>query len=231
MLARRSVANNTSAGAARHMTLLVAARQPSPGGSGLLRRVMGRGSWPLAGAVGWLGGLTALTLAVGGCGGQSAVALPHKATGPAPAAASPATLAGGPVSVHDQVIAAYMGYWQALGQALDTRDAGRARAILARFVAPALIPSLIGGFEADWARGEIQYGGPVPHILGVQVTGDRAAVHDCADFSNAGAQSASTGQVIGSLGNPRVNMISTLVLTRGRWLVSDQVPVVLSCVP
>jgi len=26
-------------------------------------------------------------------------------------------------------------------------------------------------------------------------------------------------------------MISTLVLARGRWLVSDQVPVVLSCVP
>ena len=212
------------------MTLLVAARQPSPGGSGLLRRVAGRGSWPLASAVGWLGGLTALTLAVGGCGGQSAVALPHKATGPAPAAASPATLAGGPVSVHDQVVAAYTGYWQALGQALDTRDAARARVILAQYVVPALIPSLVSGFETDWARGEIQYGGPVPHILSVQVAGGRAAVHDCADFSNAGAQSASTGQVIGSLGSPRVNMISTLVLSRGRWLVSDQVPVVLSCV-
>jgi hypothetical protein len=213
------------------MTMLVAARQPSPGASGLSRRVVSRCGWPFSGAVGWLGGLTALTLAVGGCGGQSAVALPHKATGPAPAAASPATLAGGPVSVHDQVAAAYAGYWQALGQALDTRDAARARAILARHVVPALIPSLISGFETDWARGEIQYGGPVPHILSVQVTGGRAAVHDCADFSNAGAQSASTGQVIGSLGSSRVNMISTLVLSRGRWLVSDQVPVVLSCAP
>ena len=213
------------------MTLLVAARQPSPGASGLPRLVVSRGRWPLASAVGWLGGLTALTLAVGGCGGQPAVALPHKATGPAPAAASPATLAGGPVTVHDRVVAAYLGYWQALGQALDTRDAPRARVILARYVTPVLIPSLISGFKTDWARGEIQYGGPVPHILSVQVTGDRAAVHDCADFSNAGAQSASTGQVTGGLGNPRVNMISTLVLARGRWLVSDQVPVVLSCVP
>ena len=213
------------------MTLLVAARQPSPGASGLSRRVVSRSGWPFPGTVGWLGGLTALTLAVGGCGGQSAVALPHKTTGPAPAAASPATLAGGPATVHDEVVAAYTGYWHALGQALDTRDAARARAILARYVTPALIPSLISGFETDWARGEIQYGAPVPHILSVQVTGSRAAVHDCADFSNAGARSASTGQVIGSLGNPRVNMISTLVLARGRWLVSDQVPVVLSCVP
>jgi hypothetical protein len=213
------------------MTLLVAARQPCPGAPGLSRRVVSRSGWPFPSAVGWLGGLTALTLAVGGCGGQSAVTLPHKATAPAPAAASPATLAGGPVSAHDQVVAAYTGYWQALGQALDTQDAARARAILARYVVPALIPSLISGFETDWARGEIQYGGPVPHITSVRVTGGRAAVHDCADFSNAGAQSASTGQVIGSLGNPRVNMISTLVLSRGRWLVSDQVPVVLSCVP
>ena len=213
------------------MTLLVAARQPSPGASGLPRLVVSRGRWPLASAVGWLGGLTALTLAVGGCGGQPGVALPHKATAPAPASASSATLAGGPVSAHDRVVAAYLGYWQALGQALDTRDAPRARVILARYVTPVLIPSLISGFKTDWARGEIQYGGPVPHILSVQVTGDRAAVHDCADFSNAGAQSASTGQVTGGLGNPRVNMISTLVLTRGRWLVSDQVPVVLSCVP
>jgi hypothetical protein len=213
------------------MTLLVAARQPSPGASGLYRRVASRRGWPFLGGVGWLGGLTALTLAVVGCGGQPAVALPHKAAGPAQAPASPAALAGGPVSVHDQVVAAYTGYWQALGQALDTRDAARARAILAPYATPALIPSLISGFETDWVRDEIQYGSPVPHILSVRVAGRRAAVHDCADFSNAGVQSVSTGQVIGSLGNPRVNMISTLVLANGRWLVSDQVPVVLSCVP
>ena len=40
-----------------------------------------------------------------------------------------------------------------------------------------------------------------------------------------------TGQVVGSLGNPRVNLISTLVLWHGRWLISNQLPVVLSCAP
>jgi hypothetical protein len=39
------------------------------------------------------------------------------------------------------------------------------------------------------------------------------------------------GAVIGSLGNSRVNIISTLLRTRGRWLVSNQVAVVSPCVP
>jgi hypothetical protein len=175
----------------------------------------------------WLVGLAALVLAVAGCGGQPSVALPGKA---APVA-SPAAVAGAPQTPQDQVVAAYDGYWQALGQALDAQNAANARTILAPYTVSALIPSLISGFQTDWARGEIQYGSPVPHILSVQIKGNRANVHDCADFSNAGVRSASTGQLIGSLGNSRVNMISTLVLTGGRWLLSNQVPVVLSCVP
>jgi hypothetical protein len=201
-----------------------AAHHPLPAAHVLRRRVAKRCAKPVC-----LGLLAALTLAVTGCGGQqSPVALPHKSAGPA---AVPAELADPSLSPRQQVVAAYTGYWQALGQALDTRNAGRARAILALYAAPASIPSLISGFETDWARGEIQYGGPVSHILSVQMTSGRAAVHDCADFSRAGVQSARTGQVIGSLGNSRVNMISTLVRAHGRWLVSNQVPVVSPCVP
>jgi hypothetical protein len=219
------------------MTLLDAARPPLPGAFVLSRRVADRRDRrALAARPGgagrhrrarWLGGIAALTLAVAGCGGQASVALPRKDA----AQAGPAAVAGAAQTPQDQVIAAYTGYWQALGQALDSQNAANARSILASYAAPAMIPSLISGFETDWARGEIQYGGPVPHILSVQIAGDRANVHDCADFSNAGVQSASTGQVIGSLGDSRVNMISTLVFAHGRWLVSNQVPVVLSCVP
>jgi hypothetical protein len=225
------------------MTLLVAARPPLRGAFALSRRVadqsdrrvsfawLGRARRPsvpgrLVGA-GRLGVLAALVLAVAGCGGPANVALPGKA---APEA-SPAAAAGAPQTPQDQVVAAYNGYWQALGQALDAQNAANARAILAPYAASALIPSLISGFQSDWARGEVQYGSPVPHILSVRITGGRANVHDCADFSNAGVRSASTGQVIGGLGDSRVNMISTLVLSDGRWLVSNQVPVVLSCVP
>lgn len=170
--------------------------------------------------------VAALSVAgLAGCGGQAAVALPRKTGLPA----VPAVAGGQQSASRDQVVTAYTGYWQALGQALDARSATRARAILAPFASQALIPSLVSGLQTDWSRGEIQYGGPVPHILSVQITGSRAAVHDCADFSHAGVQLAATGQVVGSLGNPRVNMISVLVLTGGRWLLTSQAPVVAPC--
>ena len=201
-----------------------AAHHPLPAAHGLRRRVAKRCLKPVCPGL-----LVTLALAVTGCGGQQApVALPHKSAGPA---ALRADLADPSLSPRQQIVAAYTGYWQALGQALDTRSAARARVILALYADPANIPSLISGFQTDWARDEIQYGGPVSHILSVQIIGGHAAVHDCADFSHAGVQSARTGQVIGSLGNSRVNMISTLVRARGRWLVSNQVPVVAPCVP
>jgi hypothetical protein len=206
----------------------IAARLPLLGAFGLRRCVAGRCGWParLSLIAALLPG-AGLLLAVAGCGGQAPVALPQKSAG----AAVPVALAAPPQSAQQQVIAAYNGYWQALGQALDTQNAAKASAILASRMTAANIPSLIQGFETDWARGEVQYGAPVPHILSVRISGNHAAVHDCADFSRAGVQNARTGQVVGSLGSSRVNMISTLVRTHGRWLVSNQVPVVSSCVP
>ena len=214
------------------MHLLGAASHPLLGASGLPRRVANRCAGPACPAwatrAAYATGMAALMLAASGCGGQASVALPHKA---APPTGIPVAVTGPPQTVREQVIAAYTGYWQALGQALDTQNAGRARAILAQYVPAVSIPSLISSFEADWAQGEVQYGSPVPHIISVHIAGGQAAVHDCADFSNAGVQDARTGQVVGSLGNPHVNLISTLVLTHGKWLVTNQVPVVLSCVP
>jgi len=204
------------------MSLLDAASNPLPAASGLPRRVAN-----LCASAACVTLTAGLVLAVAGCGGQPSVALPRKSA----ALAVPAAAPGRPLTVREQVIAAYTGYWQALGQALDTQNAGRARAILAGYVSAASIGSLISSFEADWAQGEIQYGSPVSHIISVHITGSQAAVHDCADFSNAGVQDARTGQVVGGLGNPHVNLISTLVLTHGKWLVTNQVPVVLSCVP
>jgi hypothetical protein len=204
------------------MSLIGAASSPLRAAPGQPRRVANRCAARACAA--WMAGSV---LAVAGCGGQASVALPHRSAAPA----VPAAMTDPPLTVRQQVIAAYTGYWQALGQALDTQNAARARAILAQYVPGASIPSLISSFEADWAQGEIQYGTPVPHIMGVRITGGHAAVHDCADLSNAGVQDASTGQVVGSLGNPHVNLISTLVLTHGRWLVSNQIPVELSCAP
>jgi hypothetical protein len=206
----------------------IAARLPLLGAFGLRRGVSGRCGRPacLLLIAALLPG-AGLLLAVAGCGSQTPVALPHKSA----STVAPVALAAPPQSAQQQVIAAYNGYWQALGQALDTQNAAKAGVILASHVAAANIPSLIRGFETDWARGEVQYGAPVPHILSVRISGNHAAVHDCADFSRAGVQNARTGQLVGSLGSSRVNMISTLVRSHGRWLVSNQVPVVSSCVP
>ena len=212
------------------MTPAFAARHPLQGAFGLSRRVAKRWERPAyLGGLATASGLATLALAIAGCGGQAPVALPAKSAGPAGAPVVAAT--NPPMTTSQRVVAAYTGYWQALGQALDTRNAASARAVLAQYTTAASIPALISGFKTDWAHGEIQYGSPAPHILSVRVTGDHATVHDCADFSNAGVQSASTGQVIGSLGSSRVNMISTLVRTHGRWLVSNQVPVVSTCNP
>jgi hypothetical protein len=153
--------------------------------------------------------------------------LPHKTGLPA----VPAAPASQPLTTRGQVVAAYTGYWQALGQALDARNAARADAILAQYASPALVSSTVSGYQSLWARNEIQYGVPVPHILAVQVTGTSASVHDCADFSHAGLQDAATGQVVGSLGSPHVNMTSTLVLAGSRWLLASQIPVEAACEP
>ena len=194
----------------------IAARLPLLGAFGLRRRVVGRCGRPACLAL-----ITALVpgaglaLAVAGCGGQGPVSLPHKSSG----AAVPVALTAPPQTPQQQVLAAYNGYWQALGQALDTQNAAKAGVILESHATAASISSLIRGFETDWARGEVQYGAPVPHVLSVRITGNHAAVHDCADFSHAGVQNARTGQMVGSAGSSRVNMISTLVRTDRKSVV------------
>jgi hypothetical protein len=203
------------------MSLLVSASSPLQGAFAPRRPGRAAGS-ALACAL-----ILGTATGIAGCGSQGSVALPSKTGLPA----VPAATASQPTTTQDQVTAAYTGYWQALGQALDARNSAQAQSILAPYAAPAMISSLVSGFETDWARGEIQYGSPVLHIQSVQVTGGRASVHDCADFSQTGVQDASTGQLVGNLGSPRVNMISVLVLTGSRWLLTEQVPVVAACTP
>jgi hypothetical protein len=130
----------------------------------------------------------------------------------------------------DQVVAAYEGYWRATSAALASRDPGKAGAILAGYVPGSAIPELVGGLKAIWRRDEIGYGSPVFHILGVRITGHRtAAVHDCVDLSHTGFQNQQTGQIVGGFGQSHDFMITTLVRTHGRWLVTGAIPVVQSC--
>jgi len=128
------------------------------------------------------------------------------------------------------VIAAYKGYWRATNEALASRDAARASAIIARYVPASSAPALVRGFRAIWRRGETGYGSPVFHIIGVTIAGrGQAAVHDCVDLSRTGFANELTGEVVGGRGSSHDLMITTLSLEHGRWLVTGAIPVGQTC--
>jgi len=160
------------------------------------------------------------------CGRQHPVARPPPPAGPASApAASPPT-------ARDQVISAYISYWQASGQAIDAGRPSRARAILAPYVTADSLPSMIAVLQQDWQQHAVAYGNPVLHIRSVVIRQGTATVHDCIDLSHAGLRNARTGRVFPrSFGSPRANYYASLVRDGGHWLVSNVVPVVASCDP
>lgn len=179
--------------------------------------------WVARFAAVWVAGLAAVLT---GCGTQAAgVALPIKPRYIQPAGANAVTRAE-----RDQVVAAYEGYWRATNAALASRDPAKAGAIMAGYIPGSAIPALVRGLNAIWRRDEIGYGRPFFHILSVKITGQgTAAVHDCLDLSHTGFQNQQTGQVVGGFGQSRDFMITTLVRTHGRWLVTGAIPVVQSC--
>ena len=178
------------------------------------------------------GGLLAACLSAGlvavltGCGTRAAnVALPDKPRDVQVAGAKAAR-----PSARDLVIAVYEGYWRATSKALASRDASKARAIMAGYVPASAIPALVKGLKAIWLRNEIGYGSPVFHILSVKLTGrGTAAVRDCVDLSHIGLANRQTGQVVGGFGQSHDFLVTTLALGHGRWLVTGAIPVVQTC--
>ncbi|HET9893572.1 MAG TPA: hypothetical protein VFQ44_01310 [Streptosporangiaceae bacterium] len=171
-----------------------------------------------------------LIVMLAACGrSQADVALPKKPAAPAAAHALAHAAAGAP-SARQLVVAAYEGYWTATNQAINSRSPAAARAVLAAHVPVSAVPKLVAGMAVLWQRGEMAFGAPVFHIRGVRLTGAKtAAVHDCIDLSHTGFQNRRTGQIVGGLGQSHDYLITTLVLTHGRWLVTGAIPVVEPC--
>jgi hypothetical protein len=168
----------------------------------------------------------ALTAALIGCSTRTAsVALPDR-----PSHVQVASTKASTPSVRDRVIAAYKGYWRAANDALASRDASMARAIMRDHVPASAIPALVKGLRAFWRKDEIGYGSPVFHIMSVKITGPRtAAVRDCIDLSHTGLMNRKTGQVVGGLGQSHDLLITTLALEHRQWLVTGATPVVQTC--
>ncbi len=170
----------------------------------------------------------ALALALTACGTQAKVPLPPKTA----ALAAPQAPASARLSPRQQVAAAYAGYWQAYGAAMSSQNAARARAILAPYDQSGAVSRTVKADQLVWAAHETAYGNAVTHILSVRVTGRRALLHDCLDLSHFGAQDTRTRRVVpDSFGLQRLNFYITLVLSGGRWLVTDMQPVVVPCEP
>ena len=168
----------------------------------------------------------ALALVAAGCANQASVRLPPKAAARSPARLQAADRPG----PRQQVMAAYEGYWQASGAAVNAGNARLAGQVLARYVPATTIPGMIAALRQDWESHAVVDGHPVLHILSVQVRANRATVHDCVDLSHAGLKDARTGQALPqSFGSARANYYASLVLQDGRWLVSNIVPVVAPC--
>jgi hypothetical protein len=174
-------------------------------------------------------GLASGALALAACGGQAAtVALPSKAGA---AAGSPAATAD-PPTPRQAIAAAYQGYWRAYAAAMTSSSAPRARVLLAPYEVPSGLPKMISSLRRVWAAHDVAYGGAVTHVSGVRVTGRRAVVHDCLDLSHFGVLDRTTGQVVpNSFGLPDQDYYVTLLLTGGRWRVSNMQPVEVPCKP
>src|SRR5262249_58321649 len=94
-----------------------------------------------------------LTAALTGCGTHAAtVALPGKPGHVRVASAEPSR-----PSARDLVIASYEGYWRATNDALASRDASKARAIMARHLPAHSMPPLVKGLPAVCRRGAIRF--------------------------------------------------------------------------
>lgn len=179
-----------------------------------------------------IGFAVCLLPALAACSGAVIEAkLPAKAANAAaarPAAASaPRT-----VPVRQQVIGALTAYTGALSQADKSGSNTAARRLLLPYLAASRINGLVHAVSAIWASGDRFYGQDVLHVLSVRIDGSHAFVHDCDNTSGMGLENATTGQTVpGSAGVARANIVSSLELVKGHWLVQFQLPEDVPCAP
>jgi hypothetical protein len=137
-----------------------------------------------------------------------------------------------PPSARQQVITAYLGYTTAMTDAFNSRSAAEVRHLLAPYLDTATVRNAIRAFSEAWARGEISYGQVERHIIGVNIEGKAAWVHDCDNTSDSGLAYASTDQIVpGSLGIRDDNLVTRLNLVHGHWVVYVQTVEDVSCTP
>ena len=131
-----------------------------------------------------------------------------------------------------QVVGALTAYTGALSQADKSGSEADARRLLQPYLAPSRINGLVRAVDAIWTSGDRFYGQDVLHVLSVRINGSHAFVHDCDNTSGMGLQNATTGQTVpGSGGVAHANIVTSLKLVNGHWLVQFQLPEDVPCAP
>jgi hypothetical protein len=164
-----------------------------------------------------------------GCGTAAPpVPLPARpSAAPAVAASTPA--AGSP---RQRVLAALVGYNAALSEADKSRNQAAARRLLQPYLAASRIDGVVQTMSGIWAQREVFFGQDVLHVLSVTISGESAFVHDCDDTSGMGLAYQATGELVpGSAGIAELNIVTSLTLVGGRWLVQSQLIEDVPCTP
>ena len=197
------------------------------------RRQTHRGSrpaphWPSQAWLATLAGCLAFAIVLAPAACSSVVGLVRLPPKAAPATPT-ATVRPAPTP-RQLVLAAFAGYTAALHAADLSVNAARARQLLRPYLAAARISGVVQTERAIWEKGERFYGQAVLHVLNVRIDGRHAFVHDCDNTSAMGLEIATTGlPVTGSAGIPDDNVVTSLDLVDGRWLVEFQLIEDVSC--
>jgi hypothetical protein len=158
--------------------------------------------------------------------------LVHLPAKPKPHQARAAVAIQQPLSSRQQVVTAYLGYTTAMTDAFNSRSPAEVRRLLAPYLDSATVRNAIRAFGQAWAKGEVSYGQVERHIIGVNIEGAAAWVHDCDNTSNSGLAYGSTDQIVpGSLGIADDNLVTRLNLVHGHWVVYVQTVEDVSCAP
>lgn len=173
-----------------------------------------------------------LVPALAACSGAAAqVQLPARAANASaqrPAAVSKQQA----VAPRQLVVGALTAYTGALSQADKSGSEAEARRLLQPYLAADRVNGLVRAVDAIWTRGDRFYGQDVLHVLSVRINGSHAFVHDCDDTSGMGLQRVTTGETVpGSTGVTHANIVTSLKLVKGHWLVQFQLPEDVPCAP
>jgi hypothetical protein len=170
-----------------------------------------------------------LGLVLAACGGQPSARLPARATpvsAPSPSSSpSPAQSPSRPPN-RRAAIAAYLAIWPAHQRAERSRNAAKARAILAPYATNGYARSLVGQMRGAWGHHEVAAGRVTDHILHAGLGTSRsgqvfAIIADCQDASRYGlAHPGRSRRIIPGTAGPRHAYLSaSLTFSGGHWRV------------